>query len=222
MKDNKFVRGQIWWMEGYELHKMGNKKRPALIVSNEKINNNLMNDSITIVPITSNIERADIETNILFDRYTRCKNIIKCSDITTVYKTQLTDYESTLDKETMDKVDEAIKIVLGLNRNEISENLNNSMNEPSINSIEGKKEVNNIEFEKEIEINEEPKVDYEPQKTNKRVKWTAENEALFMQTYSSQGVEETMKKFQLNRKTIVTMAYKLRQKYPEFKTLRNR
>ena len=37
MKDSKFMRGQIWWMEGYEVHKEGGKRRPALIVSNDII-----------------------------------------------------------------------------------------------------------------------------------------------------------------------------------------
>lgn len=230
MKDSKFMRGQIWWMEGYEVHKEGGKRRPALIVSNDIINGNMMNENITVVPLTSNVERLDIPTNVIFDRYTRAKNIIKCSEIVTVYKNQLISYESTLDKETMEKVEQALRLALGMEDfippqviipqdwskvaptdflEKKEETAAEKFDDPYLNTL-------TTESKEYIEL-----MQTEVKRSGKKIIWDAENEALFMKIYTECGIDEAAKKFDVARSSAPSIAFRLRKKYPNFEKLKS-
>lgn len=236
MNDSKFVRGQIWWMEGYEVHKEGTKARPALIVSSNNINCNISNKNITVVPLTTNISRTDIPTNVLFER-TDGQRTIKCGEIVTIYKKQLVKYETTLSEEMMTRVDEAIKLTLNLDGSSngiVPENWNKAL--PIIENVE---ECEEIEDEDYLATTEEI-APYEPvlntvteddreyielmsfkvERSAKQVKWTPESESLFMKLYEKYGIQSVMEKFQLNRNGAFCKATRLRKKYPEFKSKR--
>ena len=236
MNDSKFVRGQIWWMEGYEVHKEGIKTRPALIVSSNNINCNISNKNITVVPLTTNISRTDIPTNVLFER-TDGQRTIKCGEIVTIYKKQLVKYETTLSEEMMARVDEAIKLTLNLDGSSnsmVPENWNKA-----ITLIENVEECEEIEDEDYLEATEEiapyepvlntmteddreyiELMSYKVERSAKQVKWTPESESLFMKLYEKYGVQSVMEKFQLNRNGVFCKATRLRKKYPEFKSKR--
>lgn len=239
MNDSKFVRGQIWWMEGYEVHKEGTKARPALIISSNNINCNISNKNITVVPLTTNISRTDIPTNVLFER-TDGQRTIKCGEIVTIYKKQLVKYETTLSEEMMARVDEAIKLTLNLDGSSnsiVPENWNKTL--PMVENVEECEECEEIEDEDYLATTEEI-APYEPvlntvteddreyielmsckvERSAKQVKWTPESESLFMKLYEKYGVQSVMEKFQLNRNGVFCKATRLRKKYPEFKTKR--
>lgn len=238
MNDSKFVRGQIWWMEGYEAHKEGAKSRPALIVSSNNINCNMSNKNITVVPITSNVSRLDIPTNVLFDRADG-QRVIKCGEIVTIYKKQLLQYESTVSEELMSKVEEAIKLTLNLDGSSsdiIPENWNKVM--PTTECEEEYEEEYQEKYEEPI-----PAEDIEPydpildtmteedreyvelmnckvERNGKYINWTSQNECLFMKIYENYGIEAIMEKFQLSKGGAFCKAARLRKKYPEFKSKR--
>ena len=85
-----------------------------------------MNENITIVPLTSNTERANMRTNIVINRYNRAISVAKCAELVTIYKNQLVSYESTVDKEVMESVEQAIKFALGME--EIAQTNNEVLN----------------------------------------------------------------------------------------------
>lgn len=238
MNDSKFVRGQIWWMEGYEVHKEGTKARPALIVSSNNINCNISNKNITVAPLTTNISRTDIPTNVLFER-TDGQRTIKCGEIVTIYKNQLVKYETTLSEEMMARVDEAIKLTLNLDGSSngiVPENWNKAL--PMVENVEEYEEEYEEECEEPIPAeNVEPYdpvlntvseydkeyielMSYKVERSAKRVKWTPESESLFIKLYKKYGIKSVMEKFQLNKNGAFCMATRLRKKYPEFKTKR--
>lgn len=238
MKDSKFMRGQIWWMEGYEVHKEGAKRRPALIVSNNVINSNMMNENITIVPLTTNTERANMRTNMVINRYNGVTSIAKCGELVTIYKNQLVSYESTVDEEVMEKVEEAIRFALGMEEtmqtnNEVLTSFAKEIQEskpsaelkaPVIVSLDKLKEEKNddpylntltTESREYIEL-----MQTEVKRNGKRIVWDAETEYLFMKIYTECGIEEASKKFDMTFKSAITRAYLLRKKYPEFEKLK--
>lgn len=238
MKDSKFMRGQIWWMEGYEVHKEGAKRRPALIVSNNVINSNMMNENITIVPLTTNTERANMRTNMVINRYNGVTSIAKCGELVTIYKNQLVSYESTVDEEVMEKVEEAIRFALGMEEtmqtnNEVLTSFAKEIQEskpsaelktPVIVSLDKLKEEKfddpylsslTTESKKYIEL-----METEVKRNGKRILWDAETEYLFMRIYTECGIEEASKKFDMTFKSAITRAYLLRKKYPEFEKLK--
>lgn len=223
MKDSKFLRGQIWWLKGYEAHTEDGNARPMLIVSNEEVNSNMANANITVAPITRNLEKTYVKTNIIFDRHTGEKNIIKCGEIVTVNKNQLVSYESTVDSEVMERVDMAIKVVLGFATQMEEEEVkayNEKYNFRPITDYGKIEDVNEIEEINEIEEDEyNDLINYEITKRGTRTLWNAENEALFMKMYKTCGVEETAEKFGISKTSVISKAYILRKKYPEFTVL---
>lgn len=113
MKVNKFSRGQIWYLEDdidYDSYMQG-KTRPVIIVSNNLNNSN--SNNVTVVPLTTQIKRLDMSTHVLFWINNR-QNMTICECIKTVNNLKLIDYVGVCDDELMCKIDEAIRIVLGL------------------------------------------------------------------------------------------------------------
>lgn len=239
MRDSKFMRGQIWWMEGYEVHKEGGKRRPALIVSNDIINGNMMNENITIVPLTTNTERANMRTNIVINRYNRAISVAKCAELVTIYKNQLVSYESTVDKEVMESVEQAIRFALGMEEtprenNELITSFVKDAQEIKT-SIEPKTPVVVTFDKKEEEKFDDPYLNTltteskeyielmqtEVKRSGKKIIWDAENEALFMKIYTQYGIDEAAKKFDVTRSSAPSIAFRLRKKYPNFEKLKS-
>lgn len=239
MKDSKFMRGQIWWMEGYEVHKEGGKRRPALIVSNDIINSNMMNENITVIPLTTNTERANMRSNVVINRYNRATSIAKCAELVTIYKNQLVSYESMVDGEIMKRIEEAIKFALDMEditqtNNELITSFTketqetktpNDLKTPIIVTLDETKEeklgdpyLNTLTTESKeyIEL-----MQTEVKRNGNKIIWDAENEALFMKIYTRCGIEEAAKKFEVTRSTAPTIAFRLRKKYPNFGRLKS-
>lgn len=93
------------------------KTRPCLVISNNIANEH--SPQLTIVPITS-YDPGKATLPICIEVTTgegglKGKSIVNASQIRTIDKRRLTKTLATLSKETMDKVDVALKIHLGLN-----------------------------------------------------------------------------------------------------------
>jgi len=91
------------------------KTRPVLVVSNDA--NNSVADTVTIIPITSNIKKVYPFEVLLKTQDTGLKKISKaqCHQIRTVSKLRISgNIAGTIGKETMEKVEYAVKLHLCL------------------------------------------------------------------------------------------------------------
>lgn len=104
-------RGEVWWVNfdpsvGGEIKKL----RPAVIVSNNAASNYL--NRLQVVPLTSNIERVYPGEALVTINNRRGKAL--ATQLTTVSKQRLGDKMGELSPRDMSKIDQAIRVQLGL------------------------------------------------------------------------------------------------------------
>ncbi|MFW6173759.1 MAG: type II toxin-antitoxin system PemK/MazF family toxin [Elusimicrobiota bacterium] len=108
-------KGEIWFvsLEPVRGSETG-KTRPALIISNNR--NNMFSESVTVLPITSNISKVYPFEVFLSNRETNLKNNskIKCNQIRTIDKKRLIDLLCTVSLEILEKVKKALLIHLDM------------------------------------------------------------------------------------------------------------
>lgn len=108
-------RGELWFisLEPVVRHKIG-KTRPALIISNDK--NNLYSEIITVLPITSTIEKIYPFEILLSNKETHLPkdSKVKCNQIRTVDKKRLINLVCTLLPEKLEMIEKAILIHLDI------------------------------------------------------------------------------------------------------------
>ena len=110
-------RGEIWLvsLEPVIGHEIG-KVRPALIISNNR--NNEYSSTITLIPITSSIEKvypfevfiSKTDSGMQFD------SKIKCNQIRTVDKLRLVKLIGKISEELLVDVERALLIHIGISR----------------------------------------------------------------------------------------------------------
>lgn len=116
----KIVRGAIYYVDldpvvGSE---QGGKNRPVLIIQNDK--GNIYSPTVIIAPITKKMyDGRKIPTHINIKQFdiVRPNSIVMLEQIRTIDKKRLKGFVCIIDNEDMKKVDRAIRISLGLNKN---------------------------------------------------------------------------------------------------------
>ena len=104
-------RGEVWWISfspsvGGEIQ----KKRPALIVSNDASNKYL--NRVQVVPLTSQVERVyPSEAEVTLNGR---PNKAMADQLTTVSKVRLTKLAGRLTSSDIRRVEHAIRVQLGL------------------------------------------------------------------------------------------------------------
>jgi mRNA interferase MazF len=117
MKNNQPIvtRGEIYYAnlspsQGCEQGGM----RPVLIVQNNLGNKHA--PTTIVIPLTSRLTKKPLPTHILLGTHCglTCESLALCEQIRTVDKSRLTTKLGLVDGITMDKIDKALKVSLGL------------------------------------------------------------------------------------------------------------
>jgi mRNA interferase MazF len=104
-------RGEVWWVEfdpaiGGEIA----KRRPAIIVSNDSANRNLA--CVVVIPLTSNT--AKLYPGEALVKVGNQTSKAMADQIMAADKRQLTDQLGAIAKSDMERVEQALRVHLGL------------------------------------------------------------------------------------------------------------
>lgn len=110
-------RGEVWWADlpmptgsgpGY--------RRPVLVVQSEPYNRSALATAIVAV-VTSNLQRALLPGNVRLAKRTSGlpkESVVNVSQLLTIDRSRLTKRSGTLPAEAMLRVDDGLRLVLGL------------------------------------------------------------------------------------------------------------
>lgn len=105
-------RGDIYFINLGGAENIGSEQkglRPCLVVQNDT--GNQFSSTTIVAPITSKVKN-NIPTHVKITL--RSPSVILCEQLRTVSKNRIVDYVTTVDDETMEKVEKAMMIALGL------------------------------------------------------------------------------------------------------------
>lgn len=110
-------RGEIWWADLPEpVASAPGYRRPVLVVQDDRFNNSLIS-TIVIAAITTNINIATAEGNVLItSRQSGLPkdSVINVSQLLAIDRSLFIEYVQELAEAKMDQVNEGLKVVLSL------------------------------------------------------------------------------------------------------------
>lgn len=185
MYGQKFLRGQVWWI-GTSKEYIGtiqSPNRPHVIVSNNVGNRGA--GYVMVVPCTSELKRMDMPTHLECE-FNGKKNMIMCEQIKTVSVDELLSYMFTFDDNMMNKIDDALKMALGIVDKKSSEII-----------VEKKEKIEDTNLDIPKEENNEPEinniVEIQKSKNGKYRVWDLQTKEEYIKCYETKGRDETMK-----------------------------
>lgn len=199
MYGQKFLRGQVWWI-GTNKEYVGtiqSPNRPHVIVSNNVGNRNA--GHLMVVPCTTELKRLDMPTHLECE-FGNKRNMIMCEQIKTVNVDELLSYMFTLDDNMMDKIDEALKIALGIVDNKllntvapISDTENDKMTSDEI--------VEAVVSQIKIDDEKTNIVELPMSKNGKQKRWDTDTKKEYVNWYEQYGKKATSERYNTGTNT---------------------
>lgn len=199
MYGQKFLRGQVWWI-GTAKEYIGtvqSPNRPHVIVSNNVGNRG--SGYVMVVPCTSELKRMDMPTHLECE-FNGKKNMIMCEQIKTVNVDELLNYMFTFDDNMMDKIDNALKIALGIVDTKLVDTTT------PISNTENNKMTSNEIVEAvvpQIKIDDEKTsiVELSMNKNAKQKRWDMKTKKEYVNCYEQYGKKATSEKYNTGTNT---------------------
>lgn len=109
----KYARGMVFWATtpNHGNNHLVQGKRPVVIISNDI--GNLFSSNVTILPCTSNVAKNQ-PTHVHTELTDKRGSVVMCETPMTIDKNDLEEYIGMLDTVTIHKIEESLKIALGL------------------------------------------------------------------------------------------------------------
>lgn len=111
----KYARGMVYWINLPNTFgdSVQTGRRPCVIISNNV--GNIFSENVTVVPCTTNIEKADSQpTHYTTKLYATTESVVLCENIITVSKRLCDTFIGLLDEHEMKNIDKCVSIALGL------------------------------------------------------------------------------------------------------------
>jgi len=113
------TRGELWWADfGVPFGSEPGYKRPVLIIQNDFFNRSKINTTI-VIPLTTNLILADAPGNILITKNEsklKKDSVITISQIEVIDRQRLIEKITKVDRAIMEKIENNIIFVLGINK----------------------------------------------------------------------------------------------------------
>lgn len=111
------IRGEIWWADfGIPFGSEPGFRRPILIIQEDAFNNSRIN-TVIVIPVTTNMLLNEAPGNVLIEKEKSGlpnDSVIVVSQITVIDKKRLVERVKNISNSIMNKIDDGIRIVLGL------------------------------------------------------------------------------------------------------------
>lgn len=111
------MRGELWWTDfGLPFGSEPGFHRPILIVQDDAFNKSKIN-TVIIVPLTTNLALAEAPGNVFLEKeesgLTK-DSVLVVSQLSAIDKKRLIEFAGKIEKQTLEEVEEGIKLVLGM------------------------------------------------------------------------------------------------------------
>lgn len=220
----RYKRGSIFMTDlGYQTGNIQGKKRPCIIVSNDNANQHA--PILTVIPLTTKLKKS-LPCHLEFYHNGIWQTAL-VEQITTVMKTQCSEFLGFVDARTMILLDYVIKCQLNLSlnfdtssfeiicKNYITRTQAKELrvNEQTLQEIEKSNGhwIMINENENENEIQPQPQQCCESSKKKKRRAWTADLRCSFLSDYESLSAEEIAEKYNISKASVYTYASMFRR-----------
>jgi mRNA interferase MazF len=113
------IRGEIWWADfGIPFGSEAGFRRPVLIVQDDAFNESRIR-TIVVLPLTTNLRLLDAPGNVLVNK-TEAKtgedSVIIVAQLYALDRQKFIERISKVKRETMEKVESGMMLVLGINK----------------------------------------------------------------------------------------------------------
>lgn len=185
---DRYKRGQIWWHKSNNIYNgsVQGGTRPVVIVSNNKANK--FSKNVTVVPCTSQ-DKKDLPTHFKFilDEHTT----VLCEQITTISSDELTTYIGTCDDYSMQQLNKALYIAIGLDN--VVEDFKDTIRD------------NIMQCDEPIE-----NINTTTRKRGRPIKYTPEYKLKFIADYDNHDLNYMVENYKLSEKDIKTKIKKFK------------
>lgn len=205
MTDIEYKRGSIFITDlGYQTGNIQGKKRPCIIVSNDNANQHA--PILTVIPLTTKLKKF-LPCHLEFYHNGTYQTAL-VEQITTVMKTQCSEFLGFVDVRTMILLDYVIKCQLSLSLNFdassfeiICKNYTNNFKSQSQTQFQSQ-----VQTQPQSQPQPQPQQCCESSKKKKRREWTAELKYTFLSDYESLSAEEIAEKYNISKASVYTYA----------------